>query len=238
MFEQEIRRWRDLHSNAEELAYKLWHWSYYKTFLDVIDYIEQKAPSTDGLALEIERKPVLLTYMISTMMLDIDNHVRPEKDIFLDLDILGTFKDFQKWQEYGYKIGRSKRNYEERFKTWVKIFNGEEVIDDNGRTVTYETIIDDRMKYSPPGVVPYWIIWNNGSRFGSRDGHPSYPGLHFVEFGKKRLKYRSASMRGMLQSKFAQLLLSSKAYDPDTYNIPVLQNAEWIEAYKIWRSTV
>lgn len=240
MFEKEIKYWSELHSGVKDLAYRIWHWTYYQTFHDVLEYIEQKAPSTNGLSLEIDRMPLLLRHMIDTMRLDEDEHVRPEQDMFINTDILGDYTDLQKWQNYGYKMGRSKRNYPERYETWVKIFNGERVVDDNGNIVTYESIIKDRMRYSPLSVVPYWIIWNNGSRFSNRDGYPSYPGLHFIEFGKKRLKRRSAAMKGVLATKFARLLLGGAGtdYDSYTYNIPSLNNRDWRESYEAWRKVV
>jgi hypothetical protein len=187
--------------NLSPAASQFHHWAYYRSYLIMLAALQERAVQMVGLADEIGRMGILLSHFVGHLESFAHIHIQDKRKQLIDTDILGTFDDYNRWQDFGYNpmetggLPRNKKTYKIRVRIWQQIYDGEFAITDDSEdgdevtTVTYEEVIAARMDYAQiTDTVPYWMFWNYGSNYKTgRDGYPAYGGIHFLEIGESSI---------------------------------------------------
>jgi hypothetical protein len=160
---------------------------------------------------EVQRAPELRDLLLDHLVKNYVKHIRPEVNQIFNGAIVGTTSTLRGWQEAGYFMKRTRRNYPQRLRKWRALYDNTDYIvkrkkakvtvdesgntkseqyanlgrvrDKDGNIVTYEIVIQRRnSQYGPTKVlVPFWLVLNYGSN-GYRGLGVGYPSVPGIFF--------------------------------------------------------
>jgi len=143
---------------------------------------------------------VLLDAFIAHLIDNWQEHIDIKEGTFFKKKLAGDVTDLLNWQEAGYSISRTPKNYIFRLNKWKTIYEGKDIqittkkgdkkiIKYDG--VDYKKVIENRQREYTISKVPFWFTFNYGSD-GShtpREGYPARGGTFFYERTESEVDY-------------------------------------------------